>query len=134
MSEQDTDLAEGQPPVEEGDEDAPLKAEAAKIIPKEDPKPHDSAANPSQRLIEEALALFENDTIPLGDKKSQLAALMKSMSNYTPAARTAGSSAPEESQRVQSRGNWLPHRPVLPPSTGAAGPTSTYDALKRPTR
>jgi len=93
-----------------------------------------SAAAPQERLSAELLALFDAPG-ESGDKKSQAAALIATMLKLGGAKRDTYDGKrpddPEPSARVDSRTKFMPHRPSID-FTKSAGPTSSYDALKRP--
>jgi len=99
----------------------------------EAPAPTEStAASPVQRLSEELLALFDSD-IPAGDRKAAAAAIIKTITDVTGSTRvkTDGDKPLHASTRVENRSRFIPVMPKLD-EIAAAGPRSTYDALKRP--
>jgi len=107
------------PPMETNKVDAPAPAES-------------TAASPVQRLSEELLALFDAD-LPAGDRKAAAAAIIKTITDVTGNTRVKpdGDKPLHASTRVENRSRFIPVMPKLD-EIAAAGPRSTYDALKRP--
>jgi len=118
------------------DKHVPPHAEEAKpspivepVAPSEATKPSASPDMPADRLKAELLALFDSET-PAGERKSQAAALIKSLLDLAPAP-TQPRHTEEPSGRVTKRLNFLPVRPKVQYEQTTL-PTSPYDKLKRP--
>lgn len=92
-------------------------------------KPESRADAPAERLKAELLALFDSDS-PVGDRKSQAAALVKTLLELSPAPGNSLAN-PEPSQKVERRLNFLPVRPKIE-YRHEKMPTTPYESLKRP--
>lgn len=111
-------------------EAAEAKAEVKKTV--DVPQPAAStAANPHQRLSEELLALFDSKMDP-GELKAAAAAIIKTILDNPPGSRPPENKDLHASTRVENRSRFIPVLPKID-TTVAAGPVSSYDALKRPT-
>jgi len=122
--------ATAEPPVVQ----APSNEAAAEAGAPSEPAAEAAAApdpaSPNSRVMEEILALFDS-TADAGEKKSQAAALLRTLLSHAPAA--PKSDTDTQSAKVSNRVHFLPTRPKVD-FTPVAGPTSQYDALRRPSK
>jgi len=123
MNEEDTDVTSA--PAEVAD--TAEQAKPAEVV--EAPKPEPRADAPAERLKAELLALFDSES-PVGDRKSQAAALIKTLLELSPAPGNSTTN-PEPSMKVERRLNFLPVRPKVEYKSERM-PTTPYEGLKRP--
>lgn len=92
----------------------------------------DKAVSPLRHLEEQALALLESQDGTIGERKSQLAALLKSIADaYGVKPAVAGGEVPE-SNRVVRRAQFLPVRNLAQYVAKPMTSDHDFSALKRP--